>query len=230
MRVREWSVVGLASGVTTEAGDGGAAGRGVGADGGRGDEPGKRAYDVSSRLLKDRIVFLGTAVDDGVANVTIAQMLFLEHEDPGREIRLSVNLPGGSVTAGLAIYDAMQAVRCDVSTRCLGMGASLGRCRWRGDGGAAVRAAERAADDPPGGGRLRRERAGRGGGGAGDVAAVQPLLRDPGAPHGAAVRPGQAGRGARLLPDGGGGDGVRVGGRGRAAVIAPVLVVGAVAV
>lgn len=87
---------------------------------------GERAYDIYSRLLKDRIIFLGTPVDDQVANLIIAQMLFLEAEDPGQDVRLYINSPGGVIYAGLAIYDAMQAIRCDVSTLCVGMGASIG--------------------------------------------------------------------------------------------------------
>lgn len=87
---------------------------------------GERSYDIYSRLLKDRIIFLGTAVDDDIANLVIAQMLFLEHEDPDQDIRLYINCPGGAIYAGLAIYDTMQSVRCDVSTLCLGLGASMG--------------------------------------------------------------------------------------------------------
>src|SRR5688572_30401362 len=87
---------------------------------------GERSWDIFSRLLKDRIVFLGTPVNDDVANVIIAQLLFLESEDPDKEIMLYVNSPGGSVTAGLAIYDTMQYVRCPVSTICLGQAASMG--------------------------------------------------------------------------------------------------------
>jgi ATP-dependent Clp protease protease subunit len=87
---------------------------------------GERAYDIYSRLLKDRIIFLGSAVDDDVANLVIAQLLFLEAEDPDRDIHLYVNSPGGSVTAGLAIYDTMQYVRPDVATICLGQAASMG--------------------------------------------------------------------------------------------------------
>ena len=86
---------------------------------------GERAYDIYSRLLKDRIVFLGGQVDDHVANIIIAQMLFLESEDPEKEIHLYVNSPGGHVTAGLAIYDTMQYVKCDVSTLCFGQAASM---------------------------------------------------------------------------------------------------------
>ena len=81
---------------------------------------GERAYDLYSRLLKDRIVFLGTPVDDDVANIIVAQMLFLESEDPDKDINLYINSPGGSVTSGLAIYDTMQYVKCQVSTICMG--------------------------------------------------------------------------------------------------------------
>ena len=87
---------------------------------------GERAYDLYSRLLKDRIVFLGTPVDDDVANIIVAQMLFLESEDPDKDINLYINSPGGSVTAGLAIYDTMQYVKCQVSTICMGQAASMG--------------------------------------------------------------------------------------------------------
>ncbi|NQV90788.1 ATP-dependent Clp endopeptidase proteolytic subunit ClpP [Candidatus Uhrbacteria bacterium] len=87
---------------------------------------GERAYDIYSRLLKDRIIFLGTAIDDNVANLIIAQLLFLESQDKTKDIKLYVNSPGGSVTAGLAIYDAMQYVKPDVSTICVGMAASMG--------------------------------------------------------------------------------------------------------
>ncbi|OGL95023.1 ATP-dependent Clp endopeptidase, proteolytic subunit ClpP [Candidatus Uhrbacteria bacterium RIFOXYB12_FULL_58_10] len=87
---------------------------------------GERAYDIYSRLLKDRIIFLGTEIDDTIANLVIAQLLFLESEDKTKDIKLYVNSPGGSVTAGLAIYDAMQYVKPDVSTICVGMAASMG--------------------------------------------------------------------------------------------------------
>lgn len=87
---------------------------------------GERSYDIYSRLLKDRIIFLGTPVDDDVANVIIAQLLFLESEDPDKDINLYINSPGGSVTAGLAIYDTMQYVKPQVSTICLGQAASMG--------------------------------------------------------------------------------------------------------
>lgn len=87
---------------------------------------GERAYDIYSRLLKDRIVFVGTPVDDGIANLIIAQLLFLEAEDPDKDIFLYINSPGGSVTAGLAIYDTMQYIKPDVNTTCVGMAASMG--------------------------------------------------------------------------------------------------------
>ena len=87
---------------------------------------GERAYDLYSRLLKDRIVMLGTPVNDDVANVIVAQLLFLESEDPDKGINLYINSPGGSVTAGLAIYDTMQYVKCPVSTICVGQAASMG--------------------------------------------------------------------------------------------------------
>ncbi|MEW6725084.1 MAG: ATP-dependent Clp endopeptidase proteolytic subunit ClpP [Bacillota bacterium] len=87
---------------------------------------GERAYDIYSRLLKERIVFLGTAIDDNVANLVVAQLLFLESEDPDKEIRLYINSPGGSVSAGMAIYDTMQLVKPAVATVCVGMAASMG--------------------------------------------------------------------------------------------------------
>ncbi|MBI2436579.1 MAG: ATP-dependent Clp endopeptidase proteolytic subunit ClpP [Candidatus Magasanikbacteria bacterium] len=86
---------------------------------------GERAYDIYSRLLKDRIIFLGTDIDDHVANIVIAQLLFLANQDPEKDIKLYINSPGGSVTAGLAIYDTMQFVKPDVSTICIGMAASM---------------------------------------------------------------------------------------------------------
>jgi len=90
------------------------------------NERGERAYDIYSRLLKDRIIFLGTPIDDNVANAIIAQLLFLESEDPDKDIHVYVNSPGGSVTAGLAIYDTMQLVKPDVTTICVGQAASMG--------------------------------------------------------------------------------------------------------
>lgn len=87
---------------------------------------GERAYDIYSRLLKDRIIFIGSPIDDLVANLVVAQLLFLEADDPDKDINLYVNSPGGSVTAGLAIYDAMQYIKPDVSTICVGQAASMG--------------------------------------------------------------------------------------------------------
>lgn len=87
---------------------------------------GERSYDIYSRLLKDRIIFLGEEVNETTASLTVAQMLFLEAEDPGKDIQLYINSPGGVVTAGLAIYDTMQYIKCDVSTICIGLAASMG--------------------------------------------------------------------------------------------------------
>ena len=86
----------------------------------------ERAYDIYSRLLKDRIVFIGTPIDDNVSNVVVAQILFLQTEDPDKDINVYINTPGGSVTAGLAIYDTLQFVKCDITTYCLGQAASMG--------------------------------------------------------------------------------------------------------
>jgi ATP-dependent Clp protease protease subunit len=87
---------------------------------------GERSYDIYSRLLKDRIIFVGSEIEDGMANLVVAQLLFLESEDPDKDVFLYVNSPGGSVTAGLAIYDTMQYIKCPVSTICTGLAASMG--------------------------------------------------------------------------------------------------------
>ena len=87
---------------------------------------GERSYDIYSRLLKDRIIFLGEEVNEVTASLVVAQLLFLESEDPGKDIQLYINSPGGVVTAGMAIYDTMQYIKCDVSTICIGMAASMG--------------------------------------------------------------------------------------------------------
>ena len=87
---------------------------------------GERAYDIYSRRLKDRIIFLGGEIDDDTANLVVAQLIFLEADDPDKDISLYINSPGGSVTAGMAIYDTMQYIKCDVSTICVGMAASMG--------------------------------------------------------------------------------------------------------
>jgi len=86
----------------------------------------ERSYDIYSRLLKDRIIFLGTAIDDSVANLIVAQLLYLQMEDPDKDISLYINTPGGSVTSGLAIYDTIQFVKCDVTTYCVGQASSMG--------------------------------------------------------------------------------------------------------
>lgn len=88
---------------------------------------GERSYDIFSRLLKDRIIFLGTAIDDNVSSIVIAQLLFLQSEDPNKDIHMYINSPGGSVSAGMAIYDTMQYIKPDVSTMCVGMAASMGQ-------------------------------------------------------------------------------------------------------
>lgn len=87
---------------------------------------GERSYDIYSRLLKDRIIFLGEEVNEATASLTVAQLLFLEAEDPGKDIQLYINSPGGMVTAGMAIYDTMNYIKCDVSTICIGLAASMG--------------------------------------------------------------------------------------------------------
>lgn len=87
---------------------------------------GERAYDIYSRLLKDRVLFIGTPIDDYVANLIVAQLLFLQMEEPEKDIHLYINTPGGSVTSGLAIYDTIQFLKCDVSTYCIGQAASMG--------------------------------------------------------------------------------------------------------
>ncbi|MFD1427499.1 ATP-dependent Clp protease protease subunit [Kroppenstedtia sanguinis] len=87
---------------------------------------GERSYDIYSRLLKDRIIFLGSEINDAVANTIVAQLLFLQTEDPNKDIQLYINSPGGSISAGFAIYDTMQHVKCDIQTICIGMAASMG--------------------------------------------------------------------------------------------------------
>ncbi len=89
-------------------------------------DKGERAYDIYSRLLKDRIIFIGSAINDHLANVVIAEFLFLQNEDPEKDVHLYLNTPGGSITAGLAVYDTMQFISCDVSTYCIGQASSMG--------------------------------------------------------------------------------------------------------
>ena len=99
---------------------------------------GERSYDIYSRLLKERIIFLGEEVNDVSASLVVAQLLFLESEDPGKDINLYINSPGGSVTAGMAIYDTMNYIKCDVSTVCIGMAASMGAFLLAGGAKASV--------------------------------------------------------------------------------------------
>ena len=99
---------------------------------------GERSYDIYSRLLKERIIFLGEEVNDVSASVVVAQLLFLEADDPDKDIQLYINSPGGSVTAGLAIYDTMQYIKCDVSTVCNGMAARMERFPFRREEGKAI--------------------------------------------------------------------------------------------
>ena len=117
---------------------------------------GERSYDIYSRLLKDRIIFLGEEVTDVSANLVVAQMLFLEAEDPGKDIHFYINSPGGSVSAGFAIYDTMQYIKCDVSTICIGMAASMGAFLLSGGAKGkrlALPNAEIMIDQPSGGAR-----------------------------------------------------------------------------
>ena len=163
---------------------------------------GERAFDIYSRLLKDRIIFLGTPIDDQIANLIIAQMLFLEHEDPEQDIRLYINSPGGVVYSGLAIYDTMQMIKPDVATFCMGMGASMAAVLLAG-GAKGKRFALPNA-------RVMIHQGSAGFRGAVpdiEVVARETLSlttqadRDPGPAHRPAVRQGQARHRARLLHD-----------------------------
>ena len=170
---------------------------------------GERAYDIYSRLLKDNIVFIGTAIDDMVANLIIAQLLFLEAEDPEKDIHVYINSPGGSTTAGLAIYDTMQLVRPDVQTICVGQAASMGAVLLAaGTAGQALRAPQLAHPDPPALGRrpgagLRHRHPGQG-----DPAHQGPPEPDPGLPHQAAAREDRRRRRPRLHHGRGPGEGL----------------------
>src|SRR6266404_4699288 len=148
---------------------------------------GERAYDLYSRLLKDRIIFLGTPVDDDVANIIVAQMLFLESEDPDKDINLYINSPGGSVTSGLAIYDTMQYVKCQVSTICMGQAASMGALLLTA------------------GARGKRHRAAR----QGDPAPEGEVERNHAEAHRAAARSDRKGHRSRLLHGRGRSQGIR---------------------
>ena len=109
---------------------------------------GERSYDIYSRLLKDRIIFLGEEVNDTTASLTVAQLLFLESEDPGKDIHLYINSPGGSVTAGWAIYDTMHYIKCDVSTICIGMAASMVHFCWQAEQKEKICASQCGDHDP----------------------------------------------------------------------------------
>ncbi len=150
---------------------------------------GERAYDIYSRLLKDNIVFIGTAIDDMVANLIIAQLLFLEAEDPEKDIHLYINSPGGSTTAGLAIYDTMQFIRPDVATICVGQAASMGAVLLAaGTDGKRFALPNSPDHDPPALGRHPGAGLGHrhpGQGDPPDQGAAQP---DPGRPHRPAPR------------------------------------------
>ena len=158
---------------------------------------GERAYDIYSRLLKDSIVFIGTPIDDGIANLVIAQMLFLEAEDPDKDIMLYINSPGGSITAGLAIYDTMQFIKPDVQTICIGQAASMAAVLLAcGRQGQAVLAAQLPDRDPPAadagaGGPGDRHRHPR----PGNPAHARAVERDPGR-----TTPASRSSGSRKIP------------------------------
>ena len=153
---------------------------------------GERAYDIYSRLLRERIIFLGDAIEDHLANLIIAQLLFLESEDPEKDISLYINSPGGVVNSGLAIYDTMQYLRAPVSHDLHRHGGVDGGGPARGRRARqALRAAQQPDHDPPGLGRLPRQRAGRRDPDEGMGVPRQAQHRDPRAAHEAAVREGR---------------------------------------
>ena len=146
---------------------------------------GERAYDIYSRLLRDRIIFLGDAIEDHMANLIIAQLLFLEAEDPERDISLYINSPGGVVNSGLAIYDTMQYLRAPVSTICIGMAASMAAVLLAAGAKGKRYALPNSPDhDPPGQRRLPRQHAGHLHPGQGARVADQHQPRHPGQAHG----------------------------------------------
>ena len=172
---------------------------------------GERAYDIYSRLLKDRIIFIGTPIDDTIANLVIAQMIFLEGEDPDRDINLYIHSPGGVVTAGLAIYDTMQFVKPDVATLCMGQAASMARGAAGGGGeGQALRRCPNSRimiHQPLGGTQgqatdieIYTQ---------GDAQDAGPAQRHPGQAHRPAGRADREGHRPQLLHVGRGGQGVR---------------------
>ena len=145
---------------------------------------GERAYDIYSRLLKDRIIFLGTAMNDEVANLLIAQLLFLESEDPDKDINFYINSPGGIVTAGMAVYDTMQYIKPDIATVCLGQAASMGAVLLAaGIRRQALFSAQRPDPDPPAHGRVSGSGIGHCHPGPGNSPDEGYLEYDPGAPY-----------------------------------------------
>ena len=171
---------------------------------------GERAFDIYSRLLKDRIIFLGTPVDDEIANVIIAQMLFLAHEDPDQDIKLYINSPGGVVYSGLAVYDTMQMIKPDVATFYDGDECQHGRgAAGRRNRRQALRPPQCPRLDPPGLGRVQWRGARHPGRRSRGPYPVGQVHRDPGGALGAAIREGQAGQRPRLLHERPGGEGVR---------------------
>ena len=173
---------------------------------------GERSYDIYSRLLKDRIVFIGTPLDDHIANLVIAQLLFLQMEDSKKDINIYINSPGGSVSAGLAVYDTMQFLTCDVTTYCLGMAASMAAVlALRGNQGQTLRSSKFRHHDSPG----FRRRAGcgqrRGAAGRLHVQTEETPDQHSRATYRQAGGPGAARFRPRLLHVGEGGQGVRTG-------------------
>jgi hypothetical protein len=168
------------------------------------DARGERAFDIYSRLLKDRIIFLGTPIDDQIANLVVAELLHLESEEPDRDISIYINSPGGSVYAGLTIYDAMQFVRPDIQTTCVGIAMSMGALLLAGGTKGKRTALPNAKDPaPPGLRRLRRTGNRHRDPGARSNQRQTGPGRDHRRPHRAAARTSLEGHGARLLHDAG---------------------------
>ncbi len=164
------------------------------------DGRGERAYDIYSRLLKERIVFVGTPIDDDIANLVIAQMLFLESEDPDKDIHLYINSPGGVVTSGLAIYDTMQYIRPKISTLCMGQAASIAALLLTaGERGKAFCPAPFKNPDPSAHGRVSGTGLGRGHPGPGDPSASSRAESDSGQAYPSAHRPDRDRYGSRFL-------------------------------
>ena len=176
---------------------------------------GERSYDIYSRLLKDRIIFIGGPIDDDTANIVVAQMLFLEGDDPDKDINLYINSPGGSVSAGLAIYDTMQYIKCEVATICIGLAASMGAFLLAAGAKGKRKALPNAEIMIH---QVSRRRAGAGDGyqhpGRTDSQTEAPSQRNSRRAHGADDRAGHAGYRARQLHERRGGVRVRADRRG----------------